>query len=116
MSTLAAPETLATLALAHIFHASRTPGQNHSVFDVDEQPARELPELRRLCWAAGAVTPSPTWVAGHICVIARARCCYLIYGERNWRMACAKTSTLGQLEARYRRMRRVLRVTTGRRV
>jgi hypothetical protein len=34
--------------LARIFHASRTPGQNHSVFDADEHPARELPELRRL--------------------------------------------------------------------
>jgi hypothetical protein len=33
--------------------------------------------------AAGAVTPTPTWVAGPIGVIARARRSYLIYGERN---------------------------------
>jgi phosphoglycolate phosphatase len=35
-------------ALARIFHAFRTHGQNHSVFDADEHPARELAELRRL--------------------------------------------------------------------
>jgi hypothetical protein len=63
--------------------------------------------------AAGAVTLTPTWVASHICVIARARRCYLIYGERNWRMAVAKMLALGQLEARYRQMRRVLRVSTA---
>jgi hypothetical protein len=33
--------------------------------------------------------------------------------ERNWLMARAKVCALGQLEARYRRMRRVLRVTTA---
>ena len=33
------------LYLARIFHASRTPGQNHSVFDADEHPASELAEL-----------------------------------------------------------------------
>jgi hypothetical protein len=27
--------------LTRIFHASRTPGQNHSLFDADEHPARE---------------------------------------------------------------------------
>jgi hypothetical protein len=28
-------------SLTRIFHASRTPGQNHLVFDADEHPARE---------------------------------------------------------------------------
>lgn len=38
---------------------------------------------------------------------------YGVQGERSWRMACAKMSALGQLVARYSRMRRVLRVTTA---
>ncbi len=51
------------------------------------------------------MAPTPAWVAGHFCVIARARRWLGIYGERSWLMACAKMSALGQLEARYRRMR-----------
>ena len=65
-----------------------------------------LPGPRRNC-------PTPPWVAGHICVNTQARRWGLDQGERNWRIACAKTSALGQLEARYRRIRRVLRVTTA---
>ncbi len=38
---------------------------------------------------------------------------YGVLGERSSLMACAKMSALGQLEAKYRRMRRVLRVTTA---
>ena len=38
---------------------------------------------------------------------------YGVQGERSSLMACAKMSALGQLEARYRRMRRLLRVTTA---
>ena len=36
-----------------------------------------------------------------------------VQGERSWRMAWAKMSALGQCEARYKRMRRVLRVITA---
>lgn len=62
---------------------------------------------------AVALTPTPAWVAGRFCVIAPARRCWCVQGERSWLMACAKVYALGQLEARYRRMRRVLRVTTA---
>ena len=61
---------------------------------------------------AVALTPTPAWVAGRFCVIAPTRRCWCVQGERSWLMACAKVCALGQLEARYRRMRRVLRVTT----
>jgi hypothetical protein len=38
---------------------------------------------------------------------------YEVQGERNWLIARAKMSALGQCEARYRRIPRVLRVTTA---
>ena len=38
---------------------------------------------------------------------------YDIHGERSWLIAWAKISALGQFDARYSRMRRVLRVTTA---
>lgn len=44
--------------------------------------------------------PTPTWVAGHSCFIARAMRWVEAQGERNMRIACAKISALGQLEAR----------------
>jgi hypothetical protein len=46
-------------------------------------------------------------------VNARARHWIGCYGLRSARMACAKIGALGQLEAKYSRMRRVLRVTTA---
>ena len=53
------------------------------------------------------------WVAGRFCVNAPARLWAERYGERSCLIACVKMSALGQFDARYSRMHRVLLVTTA---
>ena len=55
--------------------------------------------------AQEATTPILAWVAGHFYVITRARRWLDIDGECSWLMARAKMLALGQLEAKYKRIR-----------
>lgn len=50
-----------------------------------------------LGYLASAPAPTPAWVAGHSCVIAPAMRCFVVHGERSWRLACAKVCALGQV-------------------
>src|SRR5215210_7458310 len=57
--------------------------------------------------------PYPDLGCGPVLCQRTGQALYAVQGERSWLIACAKMSALGQLEAKYRRMRRVLRVTTA---
>ena len=102
--------------LTRIFHVFPRVGWN-SIFRGDEVIAQATKIRASICWffclAQGATASSPAWMAGHLGVNAQARHLSGVQGERSWFTACAKMSALGQLEAKYRRMRRVLRVSTA---
>lgn len=63
--------------------------------------------------AMGRNCPYPGLGCGPFWCQRAGHALYEDQGERSWLIAWAKMSALGQLEARYRRMRRVLRVTTA---
>src|SRR5690349_19433032 len=85
-------------------------GRGAAVFDVSAGIADQQCGCRLL---TEAITPSPAWAAGLLDVIARARRWMSFYAVPSAFIACAKIGALGQLEAKYNRMRRVLRVTTA---
>ena len=63
-------------------------------------------------WLAGNY-PHPGLGCGPFLCLRAGQALDEVQGERSWLMAWAKMSALGQCEARYKRMRRVLRVTTA---
>ncbi len=65
------------------------------------------------CGVIRAQEPHPGLGCGPFLCLRAGHALYEVQGERSWLMAWAKTSALGQFEARYRRMRRVLRVITA---